>query len=179
MDVVHAARDLIGRRIYVAQDDDTVRRGVIVETEAYGGPDDPASHAAFKPNGRAAVMFGDPGVTYVYAAYGMYPCLNIVTGPPGTPSAVLIRGVWMDGDKRPTLGPGRTTRALGVTLADHNARLGERLNVGAARQMLQLTESPRVGITRGVETPWRFVAINLAADMIERDRCEDGDSQAH
>jgi len=170
MDVVDAARDLIGRRIFVDDDDGTLRSGMIVETEAYGGSEDPASHAAFKPNGRAAVMSGKPGVVYVYAAYGMYPCLNIVTGLEGTPSAVLVRGVWLDGDALPTLGPGRTTRALGVTLADHGRRLGERLGISAARQSLEVMVTPRVGITRGVETPWRFVAINLTADSIEPDR---------
>lgn len=170
VDVVDAARDLLGRSLDVYDELGAVRRAMVVETEAYGGPDDPASHAAFKPNGRAAVMFEEPGMIYVYAAYGMYPCLNIVTGPAGTPSAVLVRGVWLDGATLPTLGPGRTTRALGVSLADHGSRVGERIRISSTRRQLEISTSPRVGITRGIETPWRFIAANTA----ERDRRTDG-----
>lgn len=65
----------------------------IVELEAYGGPDDGASHARFRSTGRNKVMTGPPGVAYVYLVYGMYDCLNVVTGPEGAPSAVLIRAV--------------------------------------------------------------------------------------
>ncbi|MGH9176456.1 MAG: DNA-3-methyladenine glycosylase, partial [Vicinamibacterales bacterium] len=100
--VVDLARDMIGRRL-VVRDQGRVIGGLIVETEAYGGIDDPASHASFRPGGRAALMFGPPGLIYVYAAYGVYPCLNIVTGPAGEPSAILIRGIHLDGFVRPTL----------------------------------------------------------------------------
>jgi DNA-3-methyladenine glycosylase len=120
-------------------------------------------------------MFGAPGVIYVYAAYGMYPCLNVVTGPLGEPSAVLVRGVWLDGDMLPTLGPGKTTRALGVTLADHGSRIGERVHISAERRLLEITASTRVGITRGADTPWRFIAANTS----NRDGRTDGYSQAH
>lgn len=132
---------------------------IIVETEAYGGHDDPASHAAFRPGGRAALMAAAPGHIYVYAAYGMYPCLNIVAEPEGRAAAVLIRGIWVDGDRKVTLGPGRTTRRLGVVLSDHGRRIGDgRFAIGAERRELRLACTPRIGITRGVETPWRFVA---------------------
>jgi DNA-3-methyladenine glycosylase len=74
--------DLSGRRV-----------GRIVETEAYGGPEDLASHARFGPTARNAVMAGPPGHAYVYLVYGMYDCLNVVTDLDGRPSAVLIRAI--------------------------------------------------------------------------------------
>ncbi len=67
--------------------------GRIVETEAYAGPEDLASHARFGSPTRNAVMAGPPGIAYVYLVYGMYDCLNVVTGPTGRPGAVLIRAV--------------------------------------------------------------------------------------
>ncbi len=64
-----------------------------MELEAYGGPDDRASHARVGSTARNAVMFGPPGIAYVYLVYGMYDCLNVVTGPKGTASALLVRAV--------------------------------------------------------------------------------------
>jgi DNA-3-methyladenine glycosylase len=72
---------------------DEAREGLIVEVEAYDGVEDAASHARFGRTGRNGVMFGPPGRAYVYLVYGMHDCLNIVAGPDGTPSAVLIRAV--------------------------------------------------------------------------------------
>ncbi|MFL5674767.1 MAG: DNA-3-methyladenine glycosylase [Chloroflexota bacterium] len=83
---------LIGARL--VRDDATGRRvGRIVEVEAYLGPDDRASHARFGETGRSRVMFGPAGRAYVYLVYGMYDCLNVVTEPPGTAAALLIRAV--------------------------------------------------------------------------------------
>ncbi len=90
--VLEAARGLLGCRL--VRDGPGGRRvGRIVETEAYGGPEDRASHARFGESARAATMHGAPGRAYVYAVYGMHTCLNVVTGPPGHPSAVLLRAV--------------------------------------------------------------------------------------
>jgi DNA-3-methyladenine glycosylase len=155
------ARDLIGRELHIRQPDGALVVATMLETEAYGGPDDLASHAAFRPGGRAALMAGPPGGVYVYAAYGMYPCFNIVTGPEGEASAVLLRGARRPGDRKATHGPGRTTRLLGITLDDHGEHIpGARFNVSRSRRELPIEETVRVGITRAVETAWRFVATD-------------------
>ena len=73
--------------------DEAARIGRIVEVEAYIGEDDRASHARFGRTSRNAVMYGPPGIAYVYLVYGMYECLNVVTEPEGRPAAVLIRAV--------------------------------------------------------------------------------------
>jgi DNA-3-methyladenine glycosylase len=83
---------LLGWRL--VRDDDTGRRvGRIVELEAYIGEGDQASHARFGPRARNEVMYGPPGRAYVYLVYGMHDCLNIVTGPSGSPAALLVRAV--------------------------------------------------------------------------------------
>jgi DNA-3-methyladenine glycosylase len=102
------AHDLIGCRLCWKKGDQTLSR-TITETEAYTGPDDLASHAARGRTKRNEAMFGPPGSFYVYFVYGMHWMLNIVTGPIGYPAAVLIRGV--DG----FVGPGRLTKAIGIT----------------------------------------------------------------
>lgn len=87
------ARELLGQRL-VREWDGQRLSGLIVETEAYVGPDDSASHAYLNRNsGRAQVMFGPPGRTYVYFIYGMHFMLNIVTEAAGFPAAVLIRAI--------------------------------------------------------------------------------------
>jgi DNA-3-methyladenine glycosylase len=91
-----AARALLGAHLVRDAPDDSPdarRVGRIVEVEAYIGEDDAASHARFGRTRRNAVMFGPPGVAYVYLVYGMYECLNVVTEPDGRPAAVLIRAV--------------------------------------------------------------------------------------
>jgi len=90
-----AARSLLGARLVREAGDGsgTLRVGRIVEVEAYVGEEDLASHARMGPTARNAVMFGPPGVAYVYLVYGMHHCLNVVTEPSHRPAAVLIRAV--------------------------------------------------------------------------------------
>lgn len=158
MAVDEAAQDLVGRTLRVTRGTD-VTDALIVETEAYGGKDDPASHAAFRPGGRALMMLERPGTIYVYTAYGMYPCLNIVTGPAGVPSAVLLRGAVVESDQRLVSGPGRLGRALNVTVADNGLDCsGPEYQVSDERRDFRILRTPRIGITRATDTLWRFVA---------------------
>lgn len=90
--MVAAARGLLGARL-VRTDAAGERVGRIVEVEAYAGPEDRASHARFGATRRTGSMFGPAGSAYVYGIYGMHACLNVVTGPEGTPAAVLLRAV--------------------------------------------------------------------------------------
>jgi DNA-3-methyladenine glycosylase len=89
---VQAAQMLLGKYL-VRVHPDGITSGMILETEAYVGPEDQASHASRGRTPRTAVMFGPAGFAYVYAIYGMYHCFNAVTEPEGYPAAVLIRAV--------------------------------------------------------------------------------------
>lgn len=157
------ARDLIGATLLV----DGVG-GLVVETEAYDRHD-PASHSAAGPTARNAAMFGPPGHAYVYRSYGLHWCLNLVCGEsPG--AAVLIRAIEplrdlpaMRARRGPVAdrllcsGPGRLCQALGVDRALDGARLDAPpfLLLPPAGPAAVLA-GPRIGITRGAATPWRF-----------------------
>ncbi len=103
-DTLRVAQELIGK--YLVKDG---KEYMIVETEAYDGPNDKASHAYKGRTDRTEVMFGSSGIWYVYLVYGMYWMLNIVTASKDYPAAVLIRGV------EEYKGPGVLTRELGIT----------------------------------------------------------------
>ena len=164
------AYDLVGSWL-VLHDDDVERRALIVETEAYGGSDDPASHAFRGPTKRSAIMFGPAGFLYVYLIYGMHWCMNIVTEPAGTASAVLLRGAELvvpdrdgDGDSTVALrGPGNLTRGLGITGADTGldccGGVGRHLTIHRSRPgaiTLPTGQSKRIGITREIDRPSRY-----------------------
>lgn len=112
-DVVAVAEDLIGTVLVNGR-----RAGVIVETEAYLGPEDLASHTRFGITARNSVMFGPGGVSYVYLCYGIHEMFNIVTGNDGEGQAVLIRAIapfaGIDDDAKIGRGPGKVTKALGI-----------------------------------------------------------------
>jgi DNA-3-methyladenine glycosylase len=91
-DTLAVARGLLGTRL-VRSDEHGQRIGRIVEVEAYLGPDDQAAHSRFGQTARSRPMYGRAGSAYVYLVYGMYRCLNVVTGPAGVPHAILIRAV--------------------------------------------------------------------------------------
>ncbi|HUG48820.1 MAG TPA: DNA-3-methyladenine glycosylase [Candidatus Limnocylindria bacterium] len=176
-----AARRLLGWRI-VSRDAEGECRGRIVETEAYGGPDDRASHARAGLTRRTAPMFGAPGLAYVYLVYGMHECLNVVAHEEGGAGAVLLRAAEpLDGGELmrrrrgragsvPALlasGPARLCRALGVdrSLSGHDLLAGARLwleppPAGAEAADEQVASGPRVGVAYAgpdwAERPWRF-----------------------
>lgn len=138
----------------------------ITEVEAYGGTSDPASHAFRGRTPRTEVMFGPPGLAYVYRSYGIHWCLNVVTGPAGTASAVLLRAAAGTGsstgaDQLLARGPGRLTAVAGITGADGGADLcrtegGLRLVTLASPPSVSVRSGPRVGITVATAVPWRF-----------------------
>jgi DNA-3-methyladenine glycosylase len=167
------ARDLIGVRV-VHEVRGVRTSGVIVETEAYIGEDDPACHAAAGLTRRTALMYGPPGIAYVYLNYGVHYLLNAVTERAGSPAAVLIRALAPDEgialmrrrrgveprlpDSALCRGPGNLTRALGISLRQNGADL-----CGASRLSFEegpgapgsVVWGPRIGLNVGVETPWR------------------------
>jgi DNA-3-methyladenine glycosylase len=147
--------------------------GRIVETEAYTGPDDPASHAAERigRTARNAAMFGPPGTAYVYRSYGIHWCLNAVTDAIDHPGAVLIRALEpVEGldlmrarrgakDRDLARGPGRLTEALAITgdLDGHSLQDPPLLLCGGVSPHPGNIEvGPRIGISRAVERPLRF-----------------------
>jgi DNA-3-methyladenine glycosylase len=160
------------------RDDETGRReGRIVEVEAYGGPQDLASHARFGSTRRNRVMAGPAGIAYVYLVYGMYDCLNVVTGPQGAASAVLIRAV------EPLAGLDRMRAdRLAVTERQRASRTPEGRE--AARARLERTAVHRlasgpgmVAAAFGIDTEWtgRDLCSNQAVLRLERDPQEAAD----
>jgi len=169
-DAVAAARGLLGATL-VSLVDDTVTAGRIVETEAYFGPGDPASHAAARI-GRTArndPMFGAPGTIYVYRIYGVHRCFNVVTDAPGVPSAVLIRALEplagieamraRRGREPVASGPGRLSQALGITEALNGHALSAPpvfLAQGTPVPENRVRTTGRVGVTKAGHWPLRF-----------------------
>lgn len=167
-DPVAGARALLGRLLVSTIDG--VRVAVrLSETEAYGGADDAASHAFSGETPRNRTMFGPPGRLYVYRSYGVHWCANVVCGPAGRPGAVLLRGgVPVEGVEvmrarrgradHVADGPGRLCEALGITGAEDGLDLaGGRVRLEGRSAPGIIVASPRIGISRGVERPWRFV----------------------
>jgi DNA-3-methyladenine glycosylase len=155
------ALDLLGA--FLVHDGPAGRQvGRIVETEAYVGPHDRASHAARARTPRTEVMFGPPGYAYVYLVYGMYHCLNVVTEAEGYPAAVLIRALEpCEGIDAATSGPGRLCRALGVDRRHDRADLtAPPLYLAAGeRPAGRAVAGPRVGVPYAGDwalKPWRF-----------------------
>jgi DNA-3-methyladenine glycosylase len=167
--VVEVARELIGCTI--SHEGST---GVIVETEAYHQVE-PACHAYVGITPRTGVLFGPPGLAYVYRSYGIHALLNAVCEGEGTGAAVLIRaleplsGIDAMRERRGleriedlSSGPGKLTRALGIDLDLNGTDLatGPVVFSGPARgwEDPEIVTGPRIGITKAVELPWRFCA---------------------
>ena len=169
--VTVVARELLGVRL-VSTVDGVTTSGVIVETEAYQGREDPASHAAtlVGRTARNAALFGPPGRAYVYRIYGMHWCANVVTGAEGDPQAVLIRALdpllgveemrrRRGGAGGLTSGPGRLCQALGITGAFYGHDLS--LPPLALRQGWMVPDdrverSGRIGVSAAADWPFRF-----------------------
>ncbi len=161
--VLEVARDLIGVELQV----DGVG-GLIVETEAYHHTD-PASHSYRKMTARTASMFGPGGRAYVYRSYGLHWCLNLVCQD-GLASAVLVRALeptvglsimaerrGLHDVRRLCAGPGRLAQALAVTRALDGQPLDQPPFAFIPRKAdPRLLTGPRIGISRGVDLPWRF-----------------------
>lgn len=152
---------------------------MITEAEAYEGTDDPASHAWRGATPRSAIMFGPPGRVYVYLSHGLHHAMNLVCGPDGTASAVLVRAgrvvAGLDearrrrpgvADHRLARGPGNLTRALGIALDDNGSALrvigaapggvGADRGPAASGKPPTIATGPRVGVSRAADRPWRF-----------------------
>jgi DNA-3-methyladenine glycosylase len=164
------ARDLLGC-ILVSRHGRALTAGRIVETEAYLGPEDAASHAAFRPGSRE-LFYAEGGRAYVYLNYGIHCCLNAITDRAGIPGCVLIRALEPvsgvetmarrrgvpAGSGRVASGPGNLTKALAITLRDNAADLTTCPLTIEPRTAPRprIAAGPRVGITRAIDLPLRF-----------------------
>jgi DNA-3-methyladenine glycosylase len=176
--VLDHARSLLGRTL--TAHGVTVR---LTEVEAYGGIDDPASHA-YTRTPRSEIMYGPPWRLYVYRSYGLHHCANIVTGPSDRAAAVLLRaGEVIDGldvararrpgvaDRALARGPGNLARSLALTLAD----LGTDVLAGDVRLSepapvpVVVSAGPRVGVSKAADVPWRlWVSGDLTVSAYRR-----------
>ncbi|MHB8574278.1 MAG: DNA-3-methyladenine glycosylase [Dehalococcoidia bacterium] len=183
--VVEVARDLIGCTVAHG-----ATSGMIVETEAYH-ESEPACHAYKGPTRRAAVLFGSPGIAYVYRSYGIHALLNAVCESEGVGAAVLIRALApqegvvemrecrglspieepvstsADALRQRELcsGPGRLTQALDIDLSLNGSSLVSgpiAISAGERAGTCEVVAAARIGITKAAELPWRFC---LAGDV--------------
>ena len=171
--VLEVAPDLLGRLVVHRTEDGSVMAR-LTEVEAYDGPNDPGSHAYRGRSKRNGTMFGPPGHVYVYFTYGMHYCMNLVCGPPGMPTGILLRaaeitdGVELARKRRQTAksdrelarGPARLVESLAVARADDGADicgagpLTVHYGTPPARELIRT--GPRVGLRDAPDYPWRF-----------------------
>jgi DNA-3-methyladenine glycosylase len=174
--VLEVARDLLGKKLVVPNRNGARVAGLIVETEAYRGPEDRASHAySGRRTNRTETMYGRGGTAYVYFVYGMYNQFNVVTNVEDVPHAILVRAVepseGLDIMRRRrrgrseyelTSGPGRLCLALGIDRKlDRADLLGDRVWIeeGVSISPPQIARGPRIGIDYAeewIKKPWRF-----------------------
>lgn len=169
------AKALLGC-LLIKETPEGIASGIIVETEAYLGPDDRAAHSfGNRRTKRTEVMFGEPGITYTYSLH-THCLFDVVSGEVGCPNAVLVRGVEpysgheLMAARRPkaknqyqwTNGPGKLTKALGITMSDYGHSLDESplwIAEGKHIDHQLIVSGPRVGIDNSGEAvnyPWRF-----------------------
>lgn len=153
---LYLAQDLLGKTLVRDLGKGQVLRHQIVETEAYLGANDLASHASKGRTQRTEIMFAEGGVVYVYLIYGIHWLLNIVTGPKNHPEAVLIRGV------ENCIGPGRVGKLMQLDRSFYGENLenSERIWIEEGVTKGEIISSPRIGIDYAGDIwknkPWRF-----------------------
>lgn len=181
---VEVARDLIGCTLVRRLDDRTEVRGEIVETEAYTA-DDPACHAYKRRTPRNEAMFREAGTIYVYKIYGIHHCLNLVCDRPNVANAVLIRALALDEpppayldssqpQHRLAAGPGKLCKVLDIDRRLNGATLQPGSSLWVEPRSLQsqqaierderaIVQTSRIGISQGVDLPWRWYLDNCPA----------------
>ena len=170
-ETVTVAKQLIGKKL-TRKIKDVKLIGIITETEAYRGKDDPASHAAANLTNRNRIMFGPVGRSYVYFTYGMYFMLNVVAkSKKQNAGAVLIRGIYpQDGIKimienrgikdinKIANGPGKLTMAMNISMKENNLDLTKKSSIYISEGIIprKIKKIPRIGISKAVEKEWNF-----------------------
>jgi DNA-3-methyladenine glycosylase len=165
--VVEIAKELLGK-IIITKFNGVTTFGRIVETEAYNGVDDKASHAyGGRRTARTEVMYSAGGIAYVYLIYGLHHLFNVVTNVAGTPHAVLIRAI-STSDNRMIIGPGKVSAYLGITVRHTGHSLTSRdfyiADDGYIIQNSQIFAGPRINIAYAKEDallPYRFIYMNF------------------
>ncbi|MBO8169482.1 MAG: DNA-3-methyladenine glycosylase [Thermoanaerobacteraceae bacterium] len=169
------AKDLLGKELVFTTKEGSTS-GIIVETEAYLGPGDAASHSARGKTGRNATMFGPAGRAYVYLIYGIHYCFNITTDKDTVPSAVLIRALeprqgielmqrrrGKENVRELCSGPGKLAQAMGFDKSvDGSSVLTDKLCVRECREVAEseIVTTTRIGITKAAHLPLRFYIAN-------------------
>ena len=169
-----AAPRLLGTHLISEVDGQEVRVR-LTEVEAYKGQDDPASHAYRGRTPRNGSMFEKPGTLYVYRSYGIHNCANSSSGPEGIGWGILMRGGEVIAGEHVARrrrgrsdqlsnGPGKLCQALGITL-DHNGidllSPKSQIRLEPGEQPRTVMATPRVGISKAQDRPWRFVAATV------------------
>lgn len=177
-DTLAVARELLGKRLVVPASEGVRVAGRIVEVEAYLGAEDKAAHSyGWRRTARTETMYREGGTVYVFFVYGMHHQFNVVTGPEGTPTAVLVRAVepeegielmWerraVSKERELTSGPGKLCKALGIDRSFDGEDLTTSRRVrledaGARLRSEEIAAGPRIGIAYAEEyalKPWRF-----------------------
>ena len=170
-DTKQVAKDLLGKTL-IRKIGTQVLSGVITETEAYKGKNDPASHASRKKTERNKIMFGEVGVAYVYFTYGMHYCFNVVAKKNNDKAgAILIRAIQpqqginhMIKNRKTDIvsnlanGPGKLTQAMQITLKQYNLDLTKNssLFIIDGKKPAKIIAKPRVGIKTEINKLWNF-----------------------
>ena len=174
-DTKQVARDLLGKKL-VRKIGGQVLSGIIIETEAYKGKNDPASHAARKKTERNKIMFGEAGHAYVYFTYGMHYCFNVVAKKENDESgAVLVRAIQPEQGIKQMIknrktdvisnlanGPGKLTQAMQITLMQYDFDLTKNtsLFIVDGKKPTKIIAKPRIGIKEGTDKLWNFSVKN-------------------